>query len=166
MNEFSQEELLLNMGSSKDKHGVRERFAKEKFFIREEWLFPDKGILTNNDNIPISLLSPIKISPNNRHDPQPYPHGRAQDFVAQVREGPSFSTEWSDWSGSMLGISLDHFSVEHTATVTSLALCFSLGAYSRILKVYAAWSKHAIIDRQTDRQIDWLIDWLSDWLID
>jgi len=49
MNEFSQEELLLNMGSSKDKHGVCERFAKEQFFIREEWPFPDKGILTNND---------------------------------------------------------------------------------------------------------------------
>ena len=79
------------MGSSKDKHGVRERFAKEKFCIREEWPFPGQGILINND-IPISLLSPIKISPNNRHDPQPYPHGRAQDFVA-VREGPSFSTE-------------------------------------------------------------------------
>ena len=29
MNESSQEELLLNMGSAKDEHGVRERFAKE-----------------------------------------------------------------------------------------------------------------------------------------
>jgi hypothetical protein len=32
------------MGSAKDKHGVRERFAKENFFIREKWPFPDKGI--------------------------------------------------------------------------------------------------------------------------
>ena len=29
MNESSKEELLLNMGSAKDTHGVRERFAKE-----------------------------------------------------------------------------------------------------------------------------------------
>ena len=48
MNESSKEELLLNMGSAKDTHGVRERFAKEHFFIRVEWPFPDKGILINN----------------------------------------------------------------------------------------------------------------------
>ena len=33
MNESSQEELLLNMGSAKDEHGVRERFAKEDFLF-------------------------------------------------------------------------------------------------------------------------------------
>ena len=32
------------MGPAKDKHGVREN----KFFIREEWPFRDKGILINN----------------------------------------------------------------------------------------------------------------------
>ena len=42
-NESSKEELLLNMGSAKDKHGVR-----EGFFTREEWPFPDKGILIND----------------------------------------------------------------------------------------------------------------------
>ena len=31
MKESSQEELLLNMGSAKNKHGVRERFAKKMF---------------------------------------------------------------------------------------------------------------------------------------
>jgi len=31
------------MGSAKDKHGVR-----EGFFTREEWPFPDKGILINH----------------------------------------------------------------------------------------------------------------------
>ena len=36
------------MDSAKDKHGVRERFAKELFFIRAEWPFPDQGILINN----------------------------------------------------------------------------------------------------------------------
>jgi hypothetical protein len=46
-NESSTEELLLNMGSAKDKHGVRERFAKY-VFVRKEWLFPDKGILINH----------------------------------------------------------------------------------------------------------------------
>jgi len=35
------------MGSAKDKYGVRERFTKE-LFIREEWPFPDKGILINH----------------------------------------------------------------------------------------------------------------------
>ena len=39
--------ILLNMGPAKDKHGVRESFAKI-FFIREEWPFRDKGILINN----------------------------------------------------------------------------------------------------------------------
>jgi len=41
MNESSQEELLLNMGSAKDKHGVRERYAKENFFIRQKCPFAD-----------------------------------------------------------------------------------------------------------------------------
>ena len=39
------------MGPSKDKHGVRESFAKVIFFIREEWPFPDKGILIKTNNI-------------------------------------------------------------------------------------------------------------------
>ena len=34
MNESSQEELLLNMGSAKDKHGVRERSAKYFLFAK------------------------------------------------------------------------------------------------------------------------------------
>ena len=35
VSESSGEELLLNMGSAKDEHGVRERFAKEKcFFVK------------------------------------------------------------------------------------------------------------------------------------
>ena len=33
LNECSNEDLLLNMGSAKDKHGVRERFAKENFLF-------------------------------------------------------------------------------------------------------------------------------------
>ena len=33
INKSSYEELLLNMDSAKDKHGVRERFAKESFFF-------------------------------------------------------------------------------------------------------------------------------------
>ena len=45
MNESSQEELLLNMGSAKNKHGVRERFAKKN--IREEWPFAEKEFLIN-----------------------------------------------------------------------------------------------------------------------
>ena len=44
MNESSQEELLLNMGSAKDKHGVRERSA---IFFREELPFAEKGSLIN-----------------------------------------------------------------------------------------------------------------------
>ena len=43
MNESSQEVLLANIGPAKDKHGVRE----SNVFIREEWPFPDKGILIN-----------------------------------------------------------------------------------------------------------------------
>ena len=33
VNESSLEELLLNMGSAGDKHGVRERFAKKYFLF-------------------------------------------------------------------------------------------------------------------------------------
>ena len=41
---------LPNIGSAKDKHRVRERrkFRESNIFIREEWPFPDKGILINN----------------------------------------------------------------------------------------------------------------------
>ena len=35
------------MGPAKDKRGIRENFANVTFFIREEWLFADKGILIN-----------------------------------------------------------------------------------------------------------------------
>ena len=34
------------MGSAKDKHGVRERSAQKN--TREEWPFPDKGIVVNH----------------------------------------------------------------------------------------------------------------------
>ena len=35
------------MGSARDKHGVRQRFAKDLLFNREEWPFADKGIQIN-----------------------------------------------------------------------------------------------------------------------
>ena len=38
---------MANIGPAKDKHGVRESFAKV-FFIREELPFRDEGILINN----------------------------------------------------------------------------------------------------------------------
>ena len=106
----------------------------------------------------ISIIS-YKDLPNNRQDPQPYPHGRAQDFVAQVREGPSFSTEWSDWSGSMINawdILGSFFRWTHGyCNFTGFMFQFgSILSNSQSVLVYAAWSKHAIRDRQTDRQTD------------
>ena len=51
MSESSYKELLLNMGSAKDKHGVRESFAKVICLFAKKWPFPEKGILINNHYI-------------------------------------------------------------------------------------------------------------------
>jgi hypothetical protein len=45
MNESSYEALLPNMGSAKDKHGVRESFAQVTFLFAKNCPFPGKGIL-------------------------------------------------------------------------------------------------------------------------
>ena len=48
---------MLNMCSAKDKHGVR-----EGFFTREEWPFPDKGILINHHFVYIYIYIYIHIT--------------------------------------------------------------------------------------------------------
>jgi len=47
LNQSSKEELLLNMGSAKDKHGVRERLAKENFLFAKNGRSGIKEFLTN-----------------------------------------------------------------------------------------------------------------------
>ena len=46
------------MGPAKDKHGVRESFAKVTFFIREEWPFRDEGILIKTH---VCMLKDVKL---------------------------------------------------------------------------------------------------------